>query len=393
MNSVFMSGTAIVTLGLLLSSAPAYGATIAQEPAPTVVAIAAPKTGLTILANRVNTITVTGHSGGVITAKAAGHVTRSVKVPTNIPAVINQLDAGTRYQVLLNGKRIGFANVVGQVGANQELIVETTDNPDEVSLSWKHIVNKGEGVPVSFTATASIGASKTSAVKAVTTDTHTLLKGLDRNERYTFTVIASNSASTGRASIAVMQQTLAQISGNFAEQVSAPATVMQVSTSAPADSPAPVPAPAPAPAPSPAPAPTTKTIYVCPDGYTDAGSLCEKLMAYTFHDVTTSSSYTYHQQFVQTGSHITFSTDGSNGGTYYAKDAWNSTDGSAEGYYAVIPDGYNISVKDAPPAGFIDDGTKYTKTEKIKDNAPTGYTDNGSSWFTTTAKIAKVVPA
>jgi hypothetical protein len=116
-------------------------------------------------------------------------------------------------------------------------------------------------------------------------------------------------------------------------------------------------------------------------------------MAYTFHDVTTTSPYTYRQQFVQTGSHITFSTDGSNGGTYYAKDAWNSTDGSAEGYYAVIPDGYNISVKDAPPAGFIDDGTKYTKTEKIKDNSPTGYTDNGSNWVTTTAKIAKVVPA
>lgn len=389
MKSVFVSGAAIATLGVLLSSAPAYAATIAQEPAPTVVAIATPRTGLTILANRVNAITVTGHSGGIITAKAAGHVTKAVKVPANIPAVINQLDAGTRYQVLVNGKRVGFANVVGQVGANQELIVETTDNSDEVSLSWKHIVNKGEGAPVSFTATASIGASKTPAVKVVTTDTHTLLKGLNKNERYTFTVTAHNSASIGRASIAAMQQTLAQISGTFAEQVSAPVTVVQVSTPAPSPSPTPTPAPAA----SPAPAPATKTIYVCPDGYTDAGTLCEKLMAYTFHDVTTTSPYTYHQQFIQTGSHITFSTDGSNGGTYYTKDAWNATDGSAEGFYAVIPDGYNISVKDAPPTGFTDDGSKYTKTEKIKDNAPTGYTDNGSSWVTATAKNAKVVPA
>jgi hypothetical protein len=186
-----------------------------------------------------------------------------------------------------------------------------------------------------------------------------------------------------------MQQTLAQISGSFAEQTSTPVAVVQVSAPAPV----PAPAPAPAPAPGPAPAPATKTIYVCPDGYTEAGSLCEKLTAYTFHDVTTTSPYTYHQQFVQTGSHITFSTDGSNGGTYYAKDAWNSSDGSAEGFYAVIPDGYNISVKDAPPTGFTDDGSKYTKTEKIKDSAPTGYTDNGSSWVTTAAKIAKVVPA
>jgi hypothetical protein len=67
-------------------------------------------------------------------------------------------------------------------------------------------------------------------------------------------------------------------------------------------------------------------------------------------------------------------------------------------------------VKDAPPAGFTDSGTNYTKTEQVKDAAPAGATDTGSQWerkdpspagFTdngieyiaTADKIAKVVPA
>jgi len=384
MKYALMGGAVITTVGVLLNITPSFAATIAQEPAPNIVASAPAQAMLTILANRINGITISGHTGGMFTAKAAGHVTKSVKARPNTPVVIDQLDAGTRYQILRNGKRIGFSNVVSQVGANQELIVETTDNPDEVSLSWKHIVNKGEGVPVSFTAIATVGSSKNPVSKSVTTDNHTILKGLNKNERYIFTVTASNSASTGRASVAAMQQTLAQISGTFTEQVSAPAVIVSVS--------APPPAPTITPQPAPMPAPSTKTIYVCPDGYLEVSASCEKQMAYTFHDVTTTSPYTYHQQFLQTGSHITFTTDGSNGGTYYAKDAWNASDGSAEGFYAVVPDGYYVSVKDSPPTGFTDDGAQYTKTTKVKDNTPTGYSDNGTSWITTTAKVAKVVP-
>ncbi len=380
MKAALMSGAACVAIAALFGTAPAFAATVAQEPAPTVIAVAAPRATLTILANRINGITVTGHNGGVITAKAAGHVTQSTRAAANTPAVIDRLDPGTRYQVLLNNKRIGFVDVVGQVGTTQELTVETTDQVNQVSLTWKHVVNKGEGVPVSFTAAATIGSSRVPVAKIITTDTHAVLTGLSNTERYTFTVTASNSASTGRASIASMQQTLAQISGSFAEPSTAPIATAQIAAPAAVPTPAPVP-------------PATKTIYVCPDGYTETGSLCQKLLAYTFHDVTTTSPYTFHQQFVQTGTHITFSTDGSNGGTYYPKDSWNSTDGSPEGFYAVIPDGYYITAKDAPPAGFTDDGTKYTKTDKVKDNAPAGYSDNGTSWVTSTAKIAKVIPA
>ncbi|MDD2857210.1 MAG: hypothetical protein PHU75_00895, partial [Candidatus Nanopelagicales bacterium] len=151
--------------------------------------------------------------------------------------------------------------------------------------------------------------------------------------------------------------------------------------------------PAPTPAPAPVPAgPSTRTIYVCPSGFTDAGSLCNKTMTYTFHSVTTTSPYSYHQQFIQTGSHVNYSAS-PNGGTYYAKDKWNPTDGSAEGYYAVIPDGYYATVKDAPPAGYTDNGSAYSKTELVKDTAPAGYSDNGTAWVTTAAKVAQEVPA
>ena len=65
-------------------------------------------------------------------------------------------------------------------------------------------------------------------------------------------------------------------------------------TPAPAPAPAPGPAPGPAPAPAPAPGPSTKTIYVCPDGYTDTGDACQKTTPYTYDVV----AYTYHLEDV-----------------------------------------------------------------------------------------------
>ncbi len=50
-------------------------------------------------------------------------------------------------------------------------------------------------------------------------------------------------------------------------------------------------------------------------------------------------------------------------------------------------------MKDAPPTGFTDNGSSYTKTELVKDTTPAGYSDNGTAWITTTAKVAQEVPA
>ncbi|MFA7324225.1 MAG: fibronectin type III domain-containing protein [Candidatus Nanopelagicales bacterium] len=374
-------GATALALCLIGSTAPAFAATIAQEPAPTVIAVDASPATTQILANRINGITVSGTDGGLVAAQANGHVTRSVRIRAGQSAVITNLDPGARYAVTLDGKRIGFAIPVGQVGAANGLKVETTDVPGQVQLTWTHTINKDEGVPVVFTVAATAADTSTPTAKTVTTDLHATLSGLNLNERYTFSVTPSNSASAGRISSAAMQQTLAQISGVSVDQ--------QVT---PAPSASPTPAAAPAPAPSPAPTPATTTIYVCPDGFADAGSLCQKTLAYTFHPVVTSTPYTYHQTFVQTGTHVDYSAS-PNGGTYYAENQWNANDGSPAGYYAVVPDGYSITAKDAPPAGYTDNGTAFVKTDQVKDSTPAGYTDSGSAWVMTTAKTAQVVPA
>ncbi len=379
MKRLILASSAAAVLGLALVPAQAFAATIAQEPAPTIVAADATPAFTQVLADHVNGATVISPEGGVIAAVAPGHQTRSAKARPGQAVVLNDLDPGTRYTITRDGSRIGFVVPVSQVGAASGLTVATTANPGEVLMSWSHTVNKGEGSAVQYTATATAVGAANAAAKVITSDTHATLSGLDMKQRYTFTVTPSNSASTGRPSTATMQQTLAQFTGALVDQ------------SAPPAQPAPTPVPAAAPAPAPAPAPATRTIWVCPDGFADAGANCQKTIAYTFHAVTTTLPYSYHQQFVQTGSHVDFSTS-PNGGTYYAQNAWDAN-GSDAGYYKVVADGYYTTAKDSPPTGYTDNGSAYTRTEQVKDAAPAGYTDNGSAWVMTAAKIAQQVPA
>jgi len=389
MKRFILAGTVAAAIGLCLNATPALAVTIAQEPAPTVIAADSTPAFTQVLANRINGVTIVSPVGGLIAAQAPGHQTRAVKAHAGQTVILNNLDPGVRYTITRDGARIGFAMPVAQVGAATGLTVETTDNPGEALLSWKHIVNKGEGPVVQYTATATAVTATTPAARVITNDTHTTLTGLDVRQRYTFTVTPVNSASTGRSSSATMQQSLAQFTGVLVEQ---PAAIVQPVAAAPVPAPPPPAAdPAPAP-PAPAPGPAMRTIWVCPAGFADAGAQCQKTLVYTFHAVTSTVPYGYHQQFVQTGSHVDYSSS-PNGGTYYAKDAWNANDGSAAGYYAVIADGYYASVKDAPPAGYTDNGSAYTKTDQVKDVPPTGYTDDGTQWVMTAAKIAQQVPA
>ncbi|MDO8733147.1 MAG: fibronectin type III domain-containing protein [Actinomycetota bacterium] len=383
MKRFILAGTAATAIGLYLSATPAFAVTIAQEPAPTIIASDSTPSITQVLANRLNGITVISPDGGIIAAQAAGHQLRTMKVRAGEPAIFNNLDPGIRYTVSRDGARIGFATPVSQVGAASGLTVVTTGISGEVQLSWNHTANKGEGSVVQYTATATVVGAANPAAKVITSDTHTLLSGLDVRQRYTFTVTPANSASTGRPSSATMQQSLAQFTGVLVDQ---PAAAVQPAAVAPAPAP-----PAAAPAPAPAPGPSTRTIWVCPAGFADAGAQCQKTLPYTFHAVTSTYPYSYHQQFQQTGSHVDFSTS-PNGGTYYAANAWDAN-GSAAGYYAVIPDGYYASVKDAPPVGYGDNGSAYTKTDQVKDTPPAGYTDDGTEWVMTAAKIAQQVPA
>jgi hypothetical protein len=163
----------------------------------------------------------------------------------------------------------------------------------------------------------------------------------------------------------------------------------------------------------PTPTPTTKTIYVCPSGFTEVGSSCTKTLPYTFtytpytyRTEVTNRAYTYHT--VTTGPMPildSFETANVCPGGYNLEDY--GVNGKWCRLYGPAP---TAQVKDAAPAGFTDNGSNYTKSEQIKNNPPTGYTDNGIQWVTTNpapagytdngtqyvataAKEAKVVPA
>ena len=146
--------------------------------------------------------------------------------------------------------------------------------------------------------------------------------------------------------------------------------------------PAPTPPAPTTPPPAPAPGPSTKTIYVCPDTFTEnAQGVCAKTQPYTF----TTKAYTFHTEAT---------------GPAPILDSYETA-------VAACPGGYNFedygwvkycrkygaaptkSVKDATPTGYTDTGTEWS----TKDAPPAGYTDNGTAWVTTAAKIAKVVPA
>ena len=369
---------------------PAATTVIAQDPTPAPT-VAPDATVIGVDANIVAGLTVTGAAGKPVTVTAKGQAPRMATASPAAPVVFRKLTTGVPYAVAIAGRTIGTATPLAAPGAAFGLTVSTTTTTGSVQLDWQHQAARSEGkVNYAITATPSATpagtqprtAAAVAPVRATVNVTSATLTGLDTDVLYTFTVTPTNTAATGQASSASMTRSLADLAGT-GKAVADAAPITQAAD----------PAPAPAPAPAAVPAgPSTRTIYVCPAGFTDAGSLCNKTQTYTFHSVTTTSPYSYHQQFVQTGSHTDYSAS-PNGGTYYAQDQWNPNDGSPAGYYAVIPDGYYATVKDAPPAGYTDNGTAYSKTELVKDTAPAGYSDNGTSWITTAAKVAQEVPA
>jgi hypothetical protein len=144
---------------------------------------------------------------------------------------------------------------------------------------------------------------------------------------------------------------------------------------------APAPAPAAAPSPAPPPAPSTKTIYVCPTGYTEtADGTCQTTLAYTY----SSLAYTFHTEATGPAPLLdSFETANVCPGGYNLEDyGWVTYCRR----YGAAP---TASVKDATPAGYTDTGGLWSK----KDIPPTGYVDGGTQWVKSVAKEARIVPA
>ncbi len=410
-----VAAAAVLSLGLGLGLAashaaepatPASGVVLAtdttQPPAPAPVAPVARVIGID--ANVVSGLSVTAPKGATVTLSAKGEKNRSRKiVAATKPAVFTGLTAGKTYTVAVDGKPVGTGTPVKAPGAAYNLTVTSTGDPTSALVTWKYqsptyaagvIEYEVRATPVAgqLPTTRSAG----SPITVTTKTTVAVLTGLDPDLLYTFTVIPFNTATTGTASSATLFTTLGAAAGNLTASEQAEAAKKAEAARLAAAQAAANQRPATPSGPS---GPTTKTIYVCPATFNEAaGGLCEKTMAYTYSPVTVTTPYTTHGEgrIVECSGgdcpgsqYINFGTDWSgttcpNGGTMH--------DGQCLGW-TTSTKSITVSVKDAIPAGYVDNGSAWAKTEQVKNAAPAGYNDNGSTWISIVAQEAKVVPA
>jgi hypothetical protein len=379
---------ALVTGGAL-AGAPASSAAqilVAQSATEKAAAVAP----FTATPNAKGSLLIKADPSSRVVLKANGQKGKAVKTNKAGLVQVKSLTPGVKYTLTTKiagaTKRI-TAVPESQVLAASSLRVLTTEIPGQLQLTWQHTNTPAQGA-VSYRVNAAPINSTTEVITGKTTSNEMVLTDLDLNARFEFSVMATNTISSATPTMALMTKSLNDLQGK--PVVTTPVTpVVPVK---PAVTPAVAPAPAPAPvAPS---GPSTRTIYVCPDSFTEVGGLCEKTLPYTF----TTQSYTYHPEtrtencsgpdcpgsvYMDMG-YIESPTWGQvhcpNGGTVYGNTcmAWSTSSRQV-----------TEQVKDAAPSGFTDTGTNWTK----KDVLPAGYTDNGTNWVSTTAKVAREVPA
>jgi len=387
------ASSAVAAAGLLLTTVPSASAAEVVATTPQVIAseviavdasAAAQVAGAkvpTAVASKPRAITVTNHKGKSVVLFAKGEKIRRSLAPGKKPATFTGLTAGRVYTVSVGGEPIGTVVALNAPAAASGLRVSTTDAPGTVSLEWSHKQTRATGgTDTEYAVTAASSTVDDISVTVVGERTAEL-SGLDPQALYSFSVTPRNSAAAGKATRAAMTRTLAQLTGTSSKTDTVPTTPTKSTEPAPV----PTPAPAPAPGPAPAPRPSTKTIMVCPDGYSEVGGQCQTSKAYTFHTETDTKAYTY--TWSKVGTH-----EESNGPCNYLPDPNSPTGLHIECPAPRIVDDY-ANVKDATPAGYTDSGSAWVKDVQVKDAAPTGYADNGTEWVKTAAKVAKVVPA
>ena len=391
-----VSGLALIAALTMGTVSPAFAA----ETPGTVIASAEQFAAPQLLANSPRGLAVTGVTGKSVTIFTGTGASRNQPLTKPVSklgqATFTGLTAGANYAVSVDGSIIGTATPLTYVGTATGLVVRATSTPTSVDLSWTHLATKANGGPkITYLITATPADTALATVTSqVTGMKSTILTGLNADAIYTFTVTPKNSVGAGKATSARMTRSLADITG-----IPTVTTPVNAPVIAPVTKPAPQVEPetktiilpaAPAPAPAAAPAgPSTKTIYVCPDGFSDAGSdLCQKTLAYTY----STSPYTYRAEpnyvTVQTGTRTetapgSSATGCSNGGTLYGDTCY-----ATYPVYETQQQGTK-QVKNAGPAGYTDNGSAWQQ----RNDMPSGYSDNGSAWVQTTAKVAKVVPA
>jgi len=384
-----------------VASAPA-GVVLVADTTPAPVAAPARTTPVTrvigIDANVVNGLSITAPKGTNVTVSAknatkAKSYTKKVN-SKGAPVVFTQLVPGKKYAVTIDGKTVGTGTPVNAPGAAYNLTITSTGKLTSALVSWKYQDARGQGIidyqvsasPVAGQMPTARSAEMKRSITSETTDV--VIGDLDPDVLYTFTVTPHNTAANGKPSSATLPITLGAAAGQLSAaekaqavetarvsaQLAAEAAARAAANSRPAVTPAgPVTPTGPA-------APTTKTIYVCPAGYVEAGALCEKTAPYTY-TVIPYTTYTV-QEWVHNGWSYSwgYCTDSGKSGNWSNGDPY-----CQQPTYGYEPKTYN----NATPAGYTDTGSAWSK----KDATPTGYTDNGSTWIAVAAKEAKVVPA
>lgn len=331
----------------------------------------------TAIASKPRTITVTNHKGKSVVLFAKGEQIRRNLAPGSKPATFTGLTAGRVYTVSVGGQPIGTVVALDAPTAASGLRVSTTDRPGTVALEWSHRATRttgGSDIEYVVVASSPTAADVAAVVKGARTAE---LSGLDPQALYSFSVTPRNSAGSGRATKASMTRTLAQLTGTTSKTVETPAVPEVKRTES-------TPTSTPAPAPAPAPGPSTRTIWVCPDGYSEVAGQCQTTLAYTFHNETETRAYTY--TWTQTGTRR--NTDNQTCG--YLPDAYGNPVVECWGGY---DEPVYSNVKDGTPSGYTDNGSAWVRTVQVKDSAPTGYADDGTQWVKTAAKVERVVPA
>lgn len=419
-----------VTTGVLATTA---GTALAQEASSTTTppgVVIAEDTSARVTAQPTapGEITVTTAPRTMVSVVGASHAPRNRTADAQGRAVFRGLTPGSTYRVV-TPRAATTVMLPTPVGSARALRVATTNSTDEVALTWKHpraramgpVRYRVEAIPVSRDRAASTNTSPT--ITDVVTGRALTLRGLDLDTRYTIRVTPFNALGDGRATSARMNRSLGQVhamttlttSPTFAAPVAAPE---KVSTPAPqperqAPSTAPTAPQSEAPRVASGSAPATRTVYVCPDGFQDAGANCRKTSpytyttrAYTYRDDVQTSPYTYRT--VVTGSAPILAEQST---TDVCPSGWNLEDYGVMGkmcrLYGQVP---TAQVKNAAPDGWTDNGTAYTRTVRVKDSTPAGFTDTGTEWsaknpapagwvddgtqyVSTTAKVATTVPA
>ena len=398
LRSALMAGLTATVIGIssitatavLAPSATAAEIVVAQDVSPA-------RAPLTAIPSSAGSLKIHTTPKAKVSIKAQGKSkpvkTRTVTTNKNGDAVVTGLVAGKKYTLTNGSYRITAVPEAAVLPATS-LRVVTTEIPGQLELRWSHQASAAQGT-VLYTVTATplnAGTDRSSLpITAETSANSIVLTDLDLDTRYEFSVTSHNQISAGIPSKAVMTKSLRDLTG-----AGAPATPA-VENVTPEKSPATNVRPAPAPAPAPS-GPSTRTIYVCPAGYSEAGDMCEQKLAYTYHTQTETRAYTYHNESYQV-------TVVDPGPVYPADTAqsqgtpcpWGGSL-NQEGDLCIVPGTTRIethtrSVKDSTPNGFQDNGTEWWRTVQVKDAPPAGFTDNGTQWVKVTAKVAREVAA